>query len=107
MTKKYKIACLVFVGFFIFSFLYSAQSVKAGSPGQCSNRFVTIINPVRGRDLWKDHSLKPLIDQHREISNYGFSATWLMTYDALTDDEIIAFFETNNAEQETGIFLES
>lgn len=76
-------------------------------PANCPNRYLTLINPVRGRNLWLDNSLKPLEDQYGLIASYDFSATWLLQYDALTDEEITGFIKDNfSNNQEIGLFLE-
>lgn len=102
MTRKIK---------FIFLLLTALSFVSAGSifasDFNCDNRYVTLINPVRGRNLWIDKSITPLQDQYQEINKYNFSASWLLQYDALTDDEIIGYINGNfGGNQELGVFLE-
>lgn len=73
----------------------------------CDNRYVTLINPIRGRNLWIDKSITPLKDQFQEINKYNFAASWLLQYDALVDDEIIGYINSNfGGNQELGVFLE-
>lgn len=73
----------------------------------CQNRYLTLINPVRGRNLWLDNSLKPLEDQYGVVTNYNFSATWLLQYDALVDKKVTGFVKDNfSNNQEIGLFLE-
>jgi len=73
----------------------------------CDGRYLTLINPVRGRNLWLDNSLKPLENQYKAIAARNFSATWLLQYDALTDKEIISFVKEHfSSNQEVGLFLE-
>ena len=70
----------------------------------CQNRYLTLINPVRGRNLWLDNSLKPLEDQYGVVTNYNFSATWLLQYDALVDKEVTGFVKDNfSNNQEIGL----
>lgn len=88
---------------YLFVFVGNVNSVGAES---CGNRFVTIVNPVRGRDLWFDKTLKPLEDQYSLIKKYEFSATWLLTYDSLLDEQIFDYFASMDERQEFGLFLE-
>jgi len=103
MTRK-KLA-LFFLAFFLF--LGSARAILAKETVDCNDRFLTLINPIRGRGLWQDKSLKPLEDQFGLIANHNFSATWLLQYDALIDSEIVDFVKDNfSNNQEIGLFLE-
>jgi hypothetical protein len=72
----------------------------------CSDRFVTLVNPVRGRDLWSDKTLKPLLDQYDAISVRGMPAAWLLQYDALTDGELVNQIKSFSPNQEMGVLLE-
>ncbi len=76
-----------------------------GSFDVCSSRYLTLINPVRGRNLWKDQSLKPIKDQYKIIKDNNFPATWLLQYDTLKDKELIGEIKSFN-NQEKGVFLE-
>ncbi len=102
MTRKIKFIFLLLI---TFSFV-SGGSIFAKN-FSCNNRYVTLINPIRGRNLWIDKSITPLQNQYQEINKYDFSASWLLQYDALTDDELINFINDNFGDnQELGIFLE-
>jgi len=91
----------------IFSFFVLGKKVFAQGEFSCPNRYLVLVNPVRGRTLWLDQSLKPLEDQYREVTKYNFAATWLFQYDILNDKEIISFVKKNFSEnQEVGLFLE-
>ncbi|MFH1561458.1 MAG: hypothetical protein ABID04_02670 [Patescibacteria group bacterium] len=95
--------------FFLILFLFSLSRVAVLAQGEidCPNRYLTLINPVRGRNLWLDQSLRPLEDQYGLIASYGFSATWLLQYDALTDEELVGFVKNQfSSNQELGLFLE-
>lgn len=72
----------------------------------CNNRYVTLINPVRGRDLWIDKSLEPIKTQYNLIKQNDFSATWLLQYDALVDKNLISEVNKFDTNQENGILLE-
>ena len=102
MTRKIKFILFLLA---VFSFVFGG-SIFA-SDFNCDNRYVTLINPIRGRNLWIDKSITPLQDQYQEINKYNFSASWLLQYDALTDDELIGFINNNFGDnQELGVFLE-
>ncbi len=72
----------------------------------CDNRFVTLVNPVRGRNLWTDKSINPLKSQYVLVKKYGFPATWLLQYDVLKDEEVISEIKNFDSLQEAGVFLE-
>lgn len=96
---------LVFVAFVSF-FVFTPQA-KAESPDiLCTNRYLTLINPVRDRSLWADNSLSPLRQQYSEINKYSFAATWLLQYDTFDDQELVNEIKSFDAKQEDGIFLE-
>ena len=44
--------------------------------------FLTLIYPVRGRDLWPSHDLK-------QVDVPSFPSTFLLQYDALTDKDLV------------------
>jgi hypothetical protein len=105
MSRLIRISTAIFaVIFFIFTFF--PGKINAESQTSCSERFVTLVNPIRGRDLWYDKSLKPLTDQYLAAAKYGFPATRLFQYDALTDDELIGEVRSFEVNGENGVFLE-
>lgn len=70
------------------------------------NKVVTIINPVRSRELWKDKSLKPIDVQYKVIRELDLKATWLIQNDGLQDEELGKRIKEFNGKQEVGVFLE-
>ena len=72
----------------------------------CEDRYVTLVNPVRGRNLWTDRTTDPIIQQYSKINQYNLPATWLLQYDAINDQELIDTFNKFNNNQEKGLFLE-
>lgn len=72
----------------------------------CQDRYVTLVNPVRGRDLWLDKSLKHLTDQYSLIKDRNLSATWLLQYDVFLDKALIGEINKFDSKQEKGLFLE-
>jgi len=71
-----------------------------------SEKFVTIVNPVRSRELWKDKTLAPIETQYGAINKLNLVATWLIQNDVLQDIELINKIKTFDENQELGIFLE-
>lgn len=71
-----------------------------------NEKFVTIVNPVRSRELWKDKSLVPIETQYGAVKKYNLRATWLIQDDGLTDNELIDKIKNFDENQELGIFLE-
>src|SRR3990172_4069405 len=86
--------------------IFFPRLIEAQINERCDNRYVTLVNPVRGRDLWLDKSTKPLFDQYSLIEKHKFSVTWLMQYDVLVDSEIIELTDDFDERQEFGLFLE-
>jgi hypothetical protein len=95
---------LLTAGFLLLILLIIPQNTNASE--NCSNRYVTFINPIRGRNLWSDNSLKPLNDQYSALNQYGFSATWLLQYDNLKDGELLKEIKKFNSSHEIAVFLE-
>lgn len=69
-------------------------------------KFITIVNPVRGRDAWLDRSTANLTKQLESIKSRGLSSSWLLAYDTLDDVEITGVFKNTSADVEVGAFLE-
>lgn len=92
---------------FIFVGLYISSQVRASQNNvSCDNRYVTLVNPVRGRSLWTDNSLKPIQDQYNIVKEHNFSATWLLQYDNFSDKDLMGYVKGFDQNQEKGIFLE-
>lgn len=70
------------------------------------NRIVTLVNPVRSRNLWIDKSLKPIEDQYKIIEKNNLEGTWLVQYDVLKDEELKKRIKNFDKNQEIGLFLE-
>lgn len=69
-------------------------------------KVATIVNPVRSRELWKDKTLKPIVDQYGLLRKNNLAATWLMAYGVLGDGELIQRIKSFDDRQEVGVFLE-
>lgn len=71
-----------------------------------NEKYVTIVNPVRSRELWKDKSLKHLDNQYQIIDKLQLKATWLIQNDVFNDSELMSELKEFNSNQEFGLFLE-
>ena len=102
-----QVVCSIFL--FLLSFLSLAAFVPsaiATDDQLCDNRYLTLVNPVRGRELWVDKSLKPIRDQYKLVEKNQFAATWLIQFDVLDDDQLVKLLRDFNSDQEIGVFLE-
>lgn len=70
-----------------------------------TEKFITIVNPVRisRYTITPAESLK---SEYKEVKKYSFPATWLLTYDALNNEDIIGEIRKMDTNQEFGLFLE-
>lgn len=100
LLKVISISLSIFISQLLIPLSYAQEQVN------CDNRYLTLINPVRSRELWLDKSLNPLQDQYDLIEKNSFSGTWLIQYDVLKDPELIHKIKEFNSKQEIGVFLE-
>ncbi|MFZ5933177.1 MAG: hypothetical protein ACOYT7_03845 [Patescibacteria group bacterium] len=70
-----------------------------------SEEFVTIINPVRISRYTKDPRAS-VASQYEVVRGFSLPATWLLTSDVLTKEDVVGVFRGMDAKQELGIFLE-
>jgi hypothetical protein len=79
-------------------------------PVVAQNRaFVSIVNPVRGKELWGQKDFEPSQGVEKEgvvIETLGLPATWLLRFDVITDSTLSSSFKKFLPNQEVGIFLE-
>ncbi len=80
--------------------------VNSLSAQECNDRYLTLVNPVRGRNLWHDKTLGPIKDQYQIIKKENFPATWLIQHDVLTDEELLKEIKQFDNRQEIGVLLE-
>ena len=69
-------------------------------------KFLTIVNPVRARELWDDKSMNSLLEQIEMVKKRDLKATWLLQYDNLFDTQIVNLFKSLDSSHEVGAFLE-
>lgn len=95
MKKFVWFYALIFLLFFPLSF-----SVRANL-----KPVVTIVNPVRISKYNKqpEESLK---SQYEAIKENDLSATWLLTFDSLENEEVMSVVKQMNEKQEIGLYLE-
>src|SRR3989304_7128749 len=72
---------------------------------QNERSFITIVNPVRISSYTKDSALS-LKEEYEEVAKRNLPATWLLTYDAITNRFIFEVVSSMDEKQEFGIFLE-
>lgn len=85
--------------------LLVALLLPLSAKAQSESQFVTIVNPVRISKYNPTPSLS-LAAQYFVISQNDFPATWLFTFDSLSDEKLIQEALEMNNKQEMGIFLE-
>ena len=92
---------LTILTFLIFSFIVF-QRVDAQD---FENSFITIVNPVRISAYTEDPA-QSLKKEYEEIVKRNIPATWLLTYDAITNEPLSEIVSLMDDKQEVGIFLE-
>lgn len=91
--KKLVLSLVVFLGL-------------AVTPVFANEKYVTVVNPIRSRQLWRDKSLQPLVKQYQTVSALKVQATWLVQDDVLSDSGVVDAVKKFNTGQEVGLFLE-
>lgn len=69
------------------------------------NQFISIVNPVRISSYTGDPGAS-FKAQYSEVSKRNLPATWLLTYDAISNENIATLAKSMNQSQERGLFLE-
>ena len=88
--------------FFFTLFFGCGQTTLAAS-----NNFVSIVNPIRGRDFFEGKQIvEPVIGQMEVLKRNSAAATWLVRFDALSIPEVINVLKTAPSNHEVGLFLE-
>lgn len=91
---------------FFFFLLVFVQIIFGATKIQANEKYATIVNPIRSRELWIDKTLKPIDDQYQIINNLKLKATWLIQNDVINDQDLIKKLKSFNQDQELGLFLE-
>src|SRR3989344_4020557 len=76
----------------IFLTIHSVSFAQESKPA-----FVTIVNPVRGRPMWSDLSL--LKKQATSIHEKDLVATWLIQYNVLEDEDVVALLKSYQGDE--------
>lgn len=84
-----------------FLFLVFPNNIEAKTPDQ----FITIVNPIRVSSYTANPE-RSVEAEYQVVKNYNLPATWLLSYDTLTNDKIIEIVKKMDARQELGILLE-
>ena len=92
--------------FWFFFFLFFIQMIFGATKIQANEKYTTIVNPVRNRELWIDKTLKPIDDQYQTINTLKLKATWLIQNDVVNDQDLVKKLKSFNQDQELGLFLE-
>lgn len=83
-----------------------ADPFSVHAKDQLQQNFVTLVYPVRGRDLWQDRDLVQLDQLLTFLAENELPSTWLFQYDALTDSELIDHIKARCKNCEFGVFSE-
>ena len=71
ISGKNYFLCLLGLVLFLGSIFFIKSAIASEEKITCSNRYVTLVNPVRGRNIWFDKSLKPIKDQYGKVTSKG------------------------------------
>lgn len=74
-------------------------------PDVFADQFITIVNPIR-ISVYSSNPKDSLLVQYSQVKKRNLPATWLLTYDVISDMEIVDVAKTMDKSQELGIFLE-
>ena len=99
ILKNLKIG-LAFFSLVIFSILTS-QNIQAQT---ANSEFITIVNPVR--TITNKTPAKSLAAQYNIVSAQKLPATWLLSFDALANRDLVEVVKKMDKAQEFGILLE-
>ena len=100
MTKTEKIGLIIS---FLVCGIFLLSSTKVVAEG--NNNFITVVNPVRISSYTKNPA-ESLRNEYAVIRQRSLPATWLLTFDALDNKEILSVVKKMDDGQEFGIFLE-
>lgn len=70
-----------------------------------ADQFITVVNPIR-ISTYSTNPKESLANQYSEVKRRELPATWLFTYDALSNPELINEALKMDNSQELGLFLE-
>ncbi|MCL4416690.1 MAG: hypothetical protein M1365_08360, partial [Actinobacteria bacterium] len=85
----------------LFCVLPTSIFAKSDNPDQ----FINIVNPVRISSYTKD-PVSGLNSEYEEIKKRGLPATWLLTYEVISNNDLVLAIKQMDKSQELGIFME-
>lgn len=86
-------------------FLFFILLLPRTAFGKETNQFITIVNPVRISKYTRDPG-ESLSAQYEVLAESNLPATWLLTYDAMVNEDVLSVIESMDEKQEMGVFLE-
>lgn len=95
--------------FFLFSFIIFYFFAPGLVAAKSDNSFVTIVNPVRGKDFWEEPSQDVTTSVKGQIDilkKNDLPATWLLRFDAFKETSLINLIKQDASNNEKGLFLE-
>lgn len=95
----------LFFSFFVIFVAIFPHSVFAQQQNLTSNQFITIVNPIR-ISAYSTNPTASLEAQYSEIKKRNLVATWLLTYDVISDFGAVNVAQKMDQSQELGLFLE-
>lgn len=72
---------------------------------QEKNQFITLVNPIR-ISIYSSNPAQSLANQYERIKSRKLPASWLLTYDALSNPQIIEVIRSMDENQDAGILME-
>lgn len=80
---------------------------SSSAPVQAKEDYATLVFPVRGRQYWRaDTDISNLQILKETVGQQQVPATWLLQYDALSENETVDVLRRDSSDQELGLFLE-
>jgi len=86
---------------FLFVFFITPKEISA----QELNQFITLVNPVR-ISTYSTNPAASLNNQYKFIKDKNLPASWLLTFDALSNEPILSVIKSMDENQDIGIFME-
>ena len=70
-----------------------------------NDQFITIVNPIR-ISYYTENPPLSVQKEYMEVKKRELPATWLLTYDAISDQKVLQVVKSMDQKQELGIFME-
>jgi hypothetical protein len=94
----------ILIGLLVISYWLLVPNTYAAT-----NKFITIVNPVRGGDFWELQNTNPKDNVEKswnQVKLKQLPATWLIRPDALSDSELVGLLKSFSGNQELGLLME-